>query len=94
MIIDPGGGDVGVAEPLLDLGDVGLVIERMVAAVARSAWAPISNPSSAEYAFTSLTEVRGKQPESVNQHQTGTALQRGDLGLSRFNRPRIVSWPA
>ena len=26
-----------------------------------------------------VTEVRGKQPESVNQHQTGSALQRGLL---------------
>jgi len=26
-IVDPGGGNVGVAEPLLDLGDVGVVIE-------------------------------------------------------------------
>ena len=29
MIVDPGGGDVGVAEPLLHLGDVGLVVERI-----------------------------------------------------------------
>ena len=27
MIGDAGGGDVGVAEPLLNLGDVGLMIE-------------------------------------------------------------------
>jgi hypothetical protein len=30
VIIDGGGGDVGVAEPLLHLGDVGLVIDRVV----------------------------------------------------------------
>ena len=29
MIVDAGGGDVGVAEPFLDLGDVGLVVERI-----------------------------------------------------------------
>ena len=29
VIVDAGGGDVGVAEPLLDLGDVGLVVERI-----------------------------------------------------------------
>jgi hypothetical protein len=29
VIIDAGGGDVGVAEPLLDLGDVGFVVERV-----------------------------------------------------------------
>jgi hypothetical protein len=27
VIIDAGGGDIGVAEPLLDLRDVGLVVE-------------------------------------------------------------------
>ena len=27
MIVDPRGGDIGVAEPFLDLGDVGLVVE-------------------------------------------------------------------
>src|SRR3954470_1856395 len=30
----------------------------LVAAVARSAWAPMSNPSSAEYAFTSVGRER------------------------------------
>jgi hypothetical protein len=29
VIVDAGGGDVGVAEPFLDLGDVGLVVERV-----------------------------------------------------------------
>jgi hypothetical protein len=29
VIVDAGGGDVGVTEPLLDLGDVGLVVERI-----------------------------------------------------------------
>ena len=29
MIVDPRGGDVGVPEPFLHLGDVGLVIERV-----------------------------------------------------------------
>jgi hypothetical protein len=29
MIVDAGGGDVGVAEPFLHLGDVGLMIERV-----------------------------------------------------------------
>jgi hypothetical protein len=29
VIVDSGGGDVGVAEPLLDFGDVGLVVERV-----------------------------------------------------------------
>jgi hypothetical protein len=29
VIVDPGGGDVGVAEPLLHLGDIGRVIERV-----------------------------------------------------------------
>ena len=29
VIVDARGGDVGVAEPLLHLGDVGLVIERV-----------------------------------------------------------------
>ena len=29
MIVDPGGGDIGVPEPLLDLGNVGLVVERI-----------------------------------------------------------------
>ena len=29
MIVDPRGGDVGVPQPLLHLGDVGLVIERV-----------------------------------------------------------------
>jgi len=28
-VVDAGGGDVGVTEPLLDLGDVGLVVERI-----------------------------------------------------------------
>ena len=29
VIVNPGGGDIGVAEPLLDLGDVGLMVERI-----------------------------------------------------------------
>jgi len=29
VIVDAGGGDVGVAEPFLHLGDVGLVVERV-----------------------------------------------------------------
>jgi hypothetical protein len=29
IIDDPRGGDVGVAEPFLNLGDVGLVVERI-----------------------------------------------------------------
>jgi hypothetical protein len=29
VIVDAGGGDVGVAQPLLDLGDVGLIVERV-----------------------------------------------------------------
>jgi hypothetical protein len=29
VVVDAGSGDVGVAEPLLDLGDVGLVVERI-----------------------------------------------------------------
>jgi hypothetical protein len=29
VVVNSGGGDVGVAEPLLDLGDVGLVVERV-----------------------------------------------------------------
>jgi hypothetical protein len=29
VIVDPCGGDVGVAEPFLNLGDVGLVVERI-----------------------------------------------------------------
>ena len=29
MIVDARGGDVGVAEPFLHLGDVGLVVERV-----------------------------------------------------------------
>ena len=29
MIVDAGGGDVGVPEPFLYLGDVGLVVERI-----------------------------------------------------------------
>jgi hypothetical protein len=36
VIVDAGRGDVG-AEPFLHLGDVGLVIERVGGAVARSA---------------------------------------------------------
>ena len=56
---DTGGGDVGIAEPFLDLGDVGLVVEGMVAAVARSAWAPIWKPSAAEYRRTSLSTPSG-----------------------------------
>jgi hypothetical protein len=48
MIIDPRSGDVGVAAPLLHLGDVGLMIERIGAAVARNACAAIANPSLAE----------------------------------------------
>jgi hypothetical protein len=27
VVVDAGGGDIGVAKPLLDLGDVGLVVE-------------------------------------------------------------------
>jgi hypothetical protein len=55
VIIDPGGGDVGVAEPFLDFSNVGLMVERaLVTAVARNAWARISNPSSAEYPRTAL----------------------------------------
>jgi hypothetical protein len=27
MIVDAGGGDIGMAEPVLDLGDVGLIVE-------------------------------------------------------------------
>jgi hypothetical protein len=37
MIVNPGRGDVRVAEPLLHLGDVGLMVDRIRAAVARSA---------------------------------------------------------
>jgi hypothetical protein len=48
MIVDARGGDIGVAKPFLHLGDVGLVIERIGAAVARSAYAPIRNPSCPE----------------------------------------------
>lgn len=29
MIVNQGGGDVGVAEPFLDFGDVGLMVERV-----------------------------------------------------------------
>ena len=29
VIVNAGGGDIGVAEPLLDLGDVGLMFERI-----------------------------------------------------------------
>jgi hypothetical protein len=29
VIVDAGGGDAGVPKPLLDLGDVGLMIERI-----------------------------------------------------------------
>jgi hypothetical protein len=29
VIVDAGGGDVGVAEPFLNLGDVGLMVERI-----------------------------------------------------------------
>jgi hypothetical protein len=29
MIVDAAGGDVGVPEPILHLGDVGLVVERI-----------------------------------------------------------------
>jgi len=29
VIVDAGGGDVGMTEPLLNLGDVGLVVERI-----------------------------------------------------------------
>jgi hypothetical protein len=34
MIVDPRGSDIGVANPFLDLGDVGLVIERFAATAA------------------------------------------------------------
>ena len=38
-VVEAGGADVGVAEPVLDAGDVGLVLEgALVAAEARSAW--------------------------------------------------------
>ena len=29
MVVDAGGGDVGVPQPLLHLGDVGLVVQRI-----------------------------------------------------------------
>ena len=45
MVVNARGADVGVAEPLLHLGDVRLVVERVGGAVARSACAPISKPS-------------------------------------------------
>ena len=48
MIVDSGRRDVGMAEPFLHFGDICLVVERIGAAVARSAWAPISKPSAAE----------------------------------------------
>jgi hypothetical protein len=49
VVVDAGGGDVGVAQPFLNLGEVGLMIERVgVAAVARSACAPVRKPSCPE----------------------------------------------
>jgi hypothetical protein len=42
------------AEPLLQFGVSAWWSSAFVAAVARSAWAPISKPSSAEYCLTSL----------------------------------------
>ena len=29
MIVNPGGGDIGMTQPLLDFGDIGLMIERI-----------------------------------------------------------------
>src|ERR1700735_129278 len=49
VIVDPRGGDVGVAKPFLHLLAMSaLWSSALVAAVARSAWAPISNPRCAE----------------------------------------------
>jgi hypothetical protein len=50
VIVNAGGGDIGVTEPLLDLGDVGLMViprdvglmlERFRSSRRRSAWGPI-----------------------------------------------------
>ena len=54
MIANTGRRDVCVAEPFLDLGDVGFMTEGLVDAVARGAWAAISNPILDEYFRTSL----------------------------------------
>jgi hypothetical protein len=40
-VVDPRRRNIGVSEPFLDLGNVGIVIEALVAAMARSPWAPI-----------------------------------------------------
>jgi hypothetical protein len=58
-IVDAGDGDVGAAEPFLDIGNVGLVFA-FLATVARSAWAVISNPSAAEYPRTGLSTASGE----------------------------------
>jgi hypothetical protein len=48
VVVDAGGGDVGVAEPLLDLATSAWLSSASVTAAARSAWAPILKPSCAE----------------------------------------------
>jgi hypothetical protein len=45
VIVDPGGGDIGVPEPFLDFGDVGLMVERIGGGRRAQRRAPISNPS-------------------------------------------------
>jgi len=54
VIVEPRGGDVGVVKPFLHLVMLASWSSALVAAVARSAWAPISKPSCAELARTSL----------------------------------------
>jgi hypothetical protein len=48
VVVDAGGGDVGVTEPLLDLAMSAWLSSAFVTAVARCAWPPILKPSCAE----------------------------------------------
>jgi hypothetical protein len=54
VIVDAGGGDVGVAESFLYLGDVGLMVERIGGGRRAQRMGADLEPQFCEYAFTSL----------------------------------------
>jgi hypothetical protein len=62
VIVDPGGGDVGVAEPFLHLGDVGLVIERVRSGGGPKRMGADLKASSAEYFALVCRSCRDRAP--------------------------------
>lgn len=59
MVVDARRGDVDMAQQFVDLGDVCLVDDALVATVARSACAPIWKPSAADSPLTILPTPLG-----------------------------------